>query len=207
MVGSTYITIADSTIGGNVYGGSYNLGSITGTTNVTISGNSDVAGFINGDSSNAIYYGIDSCVNGLRNLNFDGFTAAAFNATEIVNIDKISFVNNSTVNFANADIFDRAEILDWTFEDGSSIAGADVLDFEGSTLHVTDVFDANLEDWTLVAAGEIKNFDKLEGAFAVNGSNQAMTWNGVDGYELNYAGTDYKLFQDGNTIKFTATLA
>lgn len=207
LVGSTYVTIVDSTIGGNVFGGSYNLGSITGTTNITISGNSDVAGFINGDSSNAIYYGVASCVNGLRNLTFDGFTASAFNATEIVNIDNIAFVNNSDVNFANADIFDGAEILDWTFEDGSSIAGAGVLDFEGSTLHVKEVFDADLEDWTLVAAGEIKNFDKLDGAFAVNGTNQAMTWNGVDAYELTYAGTDYKLFQEGNSIKFTATLA
>ncbi|MBR2427936.1 MAG: hypothetical protein IKB16_14475 [Lentisphaeria bacterium] len=207
LVGSTYITINNSTIGGNVFGGSYNLGSITGTTNIAISGNSDVAGFINGDSSNAIYYGVESCVSGLRNLTFDGFTASAFNATEIVNIDNIAFVNNSDVNFANADIFDGAEILDWTFEDGSSIAGAGVLDFEGSTLHVKEVFDADLEDWTLVAAGEIKNFDKLEGAFAVNGTNQAMTWNGVDAYELTYAGTDYKLFQEGNSIKFTATLA
>lgn len=208
LVGDTYITIAGaSTVNGNIFGGSYNLGAIIGNTNITISGNADINGFINGDSSNAIYYGVETCVSGLRNLTFDGYTATSFDATHIVNIDMISFENGSKVVASNANVLNDAEILDWTFEDGSSFAGAGVLDFEGSTLHVKEVFDADLEDWTLVAAGEIKNFDKLEGAFAVNGSNQAMTWNGVDAYELTYAGTDYKLFQDGNSIKFTATLA
>ena len=133
LFGNTNITISGGIFNGNIYGGGFDRSKVQGDTHITFTGTAgadfSVNGIIDGDASNARYWGSNSFVGGDRYLTFDAFSGE-FGATLITNIDQMEVTGGSDVNLKNQ--LDLSEVSQWedqlgdegwTVMSGSSITG------------------------------------------------------------------------------------
>ncbi len=170
----------------NIVAGSFDIGYIVGSTNVTFKGsgsNLSFSGIVCGGSGattiskTASGRVCQSYVGGSRNLVFDGFSGE-FNG-QIKAFQSLSFANGSTVEFTNSAL-NLCDIESWDFAADTVMAAADgiVNNFKGDTIALT----GDWQDGATVAYGSEAFFYGIGNA-TVTGGTLAVVDNTDAGYE------------------------
>ena len=201
LFGNTNITISGGIFNGNIYGGGFDRSKVLGDTHITFTGATgadfSVNGIIDGDASNARYWGNNSFVGGDRYLTFDAFSGE-FGATLITNIDQMKVTGGSDVNLKNQ--LDLSEVSQWEFDFGSSLEGFAQNDLAGDSL-VLSGWEDQLGDkgWTVMSGSSITGFGEME---VTNGSNLIFAWNADEQYYLGSIGDEqFKLSMEDGVMK------
>ena len=201
LFGNTNITISGGIFNGNIYGGGFDRSKVQGDTHITFTGTAgadfSVNGIIDGDASNARYWGNNSFVGGDRYLTFDAFSGE-FGATLITNIDQMKVTGGSDVNLKNQ--LDLSEVSQWEFDFGSSLEGFAQNDLAGDSL-VLSGWEDQLGDkgWTVMSGSSITGFGEME---VTNGSNLIFAWNADEQYYLGSIGDEqFKLSMEDGVMK------
>lgn len=201
LFGNTNITISGGIFNGNIYGGGFDRSKVQGDTHITFTGTAgadfSVNGIIDGDASNARYWGSNSFVGGDRYLTFDAFSGE-FGATLITNIDQMEVTGGSDVNLKNQ--LDLSEVSQWEFDFGSSLEGFAQNDLAGDTLVLSGWEDQlGDEGWTVMSGSSITGFGEME---VTNGSNLIFAWNADEQYYLGSIGDEqFKLSMEDGAMK------
>ena len=201
LFGNTNITISGGIFNGNIYGGGFDRSKVQGDTHITFTGTAgadfSVNGIIDGDASNARYWGSNSFVGGDRYLTFDAFSGE-FGATLITNIDQMEVTGGSDVNLKNQ--LDLSEVSQWEFDFGSSLEGFAQNDLTGDTLVLSGWEDQlGDEGWTVMSGSSITGFGEME---VTNGSNLIFAWNADEQYYLGSIGDEqFKLSMEDGAMK------
>lgn len=201
LFGNTNITISGGIFNGNIYGGGFDQSKVQGDTHITFTGAAgadfSVNGIVDGDASNARYWGKGSFVTGDRYLTFDAFSGE-FGATLITNIDQMEVIGGSDVNLKNQ--LDLSDVSQWQFDFGSSLEGFAQNDLAGDSLVLSGWEDQlGDEGWTVMSGSSITGFGEME---VTNGSDLIFAWNADEQYYLGSIGDEqFKLSMEDGAMK------
>ena len=186
----------------HIVAGSYNQGSITGSTTVRITGVSENLVFdhvLTGDCTSGGEQNF--FVKGSRNLIFDNFTGD-FNASGITAFSTLSFINDTVIDFTQEVKVSMAS--SWTFELGSSLnwmTGTNnfrgdslTLDFGGKTLD---------GEWTIINGSLTTCYAGFDG-MKVKINGETATYDYTNKY---YTSANYRLFLENSGSNYCLKLA